>query len=56
MFLLKISIGKVGELVHCGLRYALLLAGANAGEPHLIARWFKWSVFEGVNGEDRFRG
>ena len=49
------SIGKVDEFVYCGLGMPRK-AGANAGEPHLIARWFKWSVFEGVNGEDRFRG
>ena len=29
-----------------GRMYALLLAGANAGEPHLIARWLK-KLFDG---------
>ena len=42
--LLKKSIGKEGELVYCGLGMPRK-AGANAGKPHLVARWLKWSVF-----------
>ena len=46
------SIGKEGEFVYCGLGMPRK-AGANAGKPHLMARWFKWSVFEGVGSKWR---